>query len=279
MGAVSSHRRRLLDPERQFAEGQLRRVRPGGILPVHLVLARQSPEPAGAAAVQVPERIVRADVRGPVREAAGKAGFRRRQRAAPISRGLGAVAAGGRRDVEADPGGEMGRRLQSRADLALLAGSRFLRRGDDRRFHAFGRRRRPILPPLAVRGRRREIAPPAGTRIERCVVRRGRGDSARRARPRRNAGGYRRPGGVDARPRAASPVRARSAASGNCRTAGSSSATSIARFLWLSSRRDGSAIGAPLRPSPSGGRSAGKVSRRSRCPTSVCRRPFDLSRC
>ena len=58
MGAVSAHRRRLFDPERQLAEGQFRRVRPGGLLSVHFVLARQSPEPAGAAAVQVPERIV-----------------------------------------------------------------------------------------------------------------------------------------------------------------------------------------------------------------------------
>ena len=64
---------------------------------------------------------------------------------APISRGLGAVASGGRRDVEADAGAAVDRSLQSRADLALLAGRRFLRRGDDRRVHAVGRRRRPIV--------------------------------------------------------------------------------------------------------------------------------------
>ena len=54
----------------------------------------------------------------------------------------------------------MGRRVQSRADLALLARRRLLRRGDDRRFHAFGRRRRPILSPRAVRGEGEDSLPP-----------------------------------------------------------------------------------------------------------------------
>ena len=59
MGALPSHRRRVVDPERQLAQGQLCRVRPRGVVSVHLVVAQQSAEPAGLAAVQVPQRPVR----------------------------------------------------------------------------------------------------------------------------------------------------------------------------------------------------------------------------
>ena len=58
LGAVPAHRRRLVDSERQRAQGQLRRVRARGLLSVHLVFAHQSPEHAVAAAVQVPERTL-----------------------------------------------------------------------------------------------------------------------------------------------------------------------------------------------------------------------------
>ena len=91
-------------------------------------------------------------------------------------------------------GDELERGLQPRADLALLAGRGLLRRGDDRRFHALDRRRRPIVPARRFRRRRRGVSPAAGTRTERRVVRSGRGDSARRARPGRDARGRRRQG-------------------------------------------------------------------------------------
>ena len=90
---------------------------------------------------------------------------------------------------------------------------------------------------------------------------------------------YRRPGGFDARAGAASANGRGRRPAGTVRRRDRHPRRRTARFLWLSSRRDGSAIGGPLRPSPSGGRSAARVSRPSRCPTSACRRQIDLSRC
>ena len=58
MGVVPPDRRRLLDRERECAQGQLRRFRARGLLSVHVVVPRQSLEHAGAQAVQVPERAL-----------------------------------------------------------------------------------------------------------------------------------------------------------------------------------------------------------------------------
>ena len=93
-----------VDPERQRGQGQLRRRRPRS-------LVSSSPPPRStipssmpfAAAVQMPQRIVRSDDRaGLFGKLPGQARLRRRQRAAALSRGLGALAAGGRRDLAAD---------------------------------------------------------------------------------------------------------------------------------------------------------------------------------
>ena len=58
VGVVPPRRRRLVDRERERAQGQLRRFRARGLLSVHVVVPRQSPEHAGAQAVQVPERAL-----------------------------------------------------------------------------------------------------------------------------------------------------------------------------------------------------------------------------
>ena len=58
VGVVPPRRRRLIHRERERAQGQLRRFRPRGLLSVHVVFAGQSPEHAGAQAVQVPERAL-----------------------------------------------------------------------------------------------------------------------------------------------------------------------------------------------------------------------------
>src|ERR1700722_12378723 len=56
VGLVPPYRRRLLHRKRERAQGQLRRFRARGLLSVHLVFPRQSPEHASTEAVQVPER-------------------------------------------------------------------------------------------------------------------------------------------------------------------------------------------------------------------------------
>ena len=199
--------------------------------------------------------------------------------AAPVSRGLGALAAGGRRDVEADAGPELDRGLQPRADLALLAGRGLLRRGDDRRFHALDRRRRPIVPARGFRRRRRSVSPAAGARTERRLVRSGGGGlcSTRSTRPRRSRPSQTRSRACRRPPCCPGPPT--SPASGSCPRAGSSSATSIARFRSRFSPPGASAIAALSRRNPFGGRSAAKASRRSPCPPSGFRRRLDSSTC
>ena len=102
LGAVPARRRRRGDAARQRGQRRFRRRRARRLLPVQRRLAQQSAEPAGAAPVQMPERIVRRHARRTVRKTAGQARFCRRQRLAPFSRGLGALAAGRPGDVAPD---------------------------------------------------------------------------------------------------------------------------------------------------------------------------------
>ena len=111
LGVVQTHRRRLIDPERKCVQGQLYRLRAGGVLSVYFILAHQSLEHAIAPAVQVPERIVRVHVGRALREVAGEARLRRYECAAPVSGSLGALAASECRLIEADAGRGLERSL------------------------------------------------------------------------------------------------------------------------------------------------------------------------
>ena len=234
---------------------------------------------ARATAIQVPQRIVRFDARRSLRQTAGQTRFRRRQRAAAIPRGLGVLASGERGDLAPDARRGVERGLQPRADLALLAGRRLLRRSDDRRLHALGRRRRAFVSARRFRWRRRGLAAAARARLQRPMVRSRRDDSARCARSGRILRGDRGEDRRDGGARLAAARGRNCPASRNCRKAACWCATSIDNCRSPFAPRVVSAIAALSPRSPSGGRSAAKASRRSRCRSSACLRRRDSRTC
>ena len=175
-------------------------------------------------------------------------------------------------------GREMGRGLQSRADLALLARRRLLRRGDDRRLDGFGRRRRPRFRwrcspararPRCRRRRSSRTTPGARRRRRSCSTR---STPRRRSRPSPTRSRRCR------RPRCSRDPTEVAGLRRTARRAVLVARRRPARFRWPSAPRAGSAIARLSPPRASGGRSAARVIRRWRWPSSACRRRDALRR-
>ena len=174
-----------------------------------------------------------------------------------------------RGDVEANVGRRVDRDLQSRADLALLARLRFLRRGDDRRLHAVGRWGRAAFPLAIFVGEGdASLAPPelepndAWFEAAEAVLLEALEPGATLERIAEKVAGLPAPA-----LETANRQRRRSRATGR----GRRSRPRLGRtFPPPFSPRVASGEGEPLRRRPSGGRSAAKAFPRSPCWRSAC---------